>query len=402
MHSSQCHALSFAIVLAVLLALLFPAMGHASEPMPKQPYEMVRTLQSLQAKVAEGNSHALKTQRALLLEMDEYFQGLPAETWQEPRNARAAIVHVLSGGHPKIVYRLRAFDPQPAVDAALMEGALAYVEGREGDVVAHLGDIDPMDLPSALGGHVALIKAAVLVKEQPAEAMELLSVARLLMPGTLIEEAALRREVFVAGKLGDIERFQSLSLRYLRRFRGSIYAGDFQRRFSLALDSLGFGESEGKFSLLESLLAEFDEDTRRTLYLRLARTAVLSGQRDIVEKATDRAMSLAMSGSHEEALFKLYRAGALVELEDIKQTRNLLWSIDENDLSREEKDLMAAVYRVLNSVRSWPAPPEGTIGEFSVYEKMAPPSDERWVLPVMSRADDLISSTDELLAKIGS
>ncbi|WP_417669109.1 chemotaxis protein [Roseibium sp.] len=400
--SSQCLVISLALVIAVLLALLFPAYGRAEDINAKQPYEMVRTLQSLQAKVAEGNSHALKTQRALLLQMDTFFQVLPRAMWQDPRNARAAVVHLLSGGHPGIVKLLLTYDPAPAIDENLMLGALAYVEGREEDVLTHFGLIDPRDLPPSLGGHVALVKAAVLVNKDPQQALELLGIARLLMPGTLVEEAALRREVFVAGKAGAIERFQSLSLRYLRRFRGSIYAGDFVRRFTLALDTLGFGKQNEKFVLLESLLAEFNEDTRRTLYLRLARTAILHGQRDIVEKATDRAMPLAMPGSHEEALFKLYRAGALVGIEDIKQARDMLWSIDQNLLAPQEKELMRAVYHVLNSVRDWPHPPAGIIGEFSIYEPMQTPKGPDWTRPVMQKAERLIEQSAVLLTEAGS
>ncbi len=399
--SSQCLAISLAIVLAVLLALMFPARGNAQDLSGKMPYEMARTLQSLQAKVAEGNSHALKAQRALLLQMDDAFRLFPVDVWQDPRNARAAVIHVLSGGHPAILRQLMSYDPAPMIEFALMEGALAYVEGREDDVLKHVGHVDPMDLPPALGGQLALVKAAVMVREDPAEAIKYLDIARLLMPGTLIEEAALRREVFVAGKVGDVERFQSLSLRYLRRFRDSVYAGDFERRFALALDTLGFGKNNDKFALVESLLTEFDEDTRRNLYLRLARTALLHGQREIVEKATDRAMPLAMHGSREEMLFKLYRAGALVELEDIKQARNMLWSIDKSLLTPEERQLLIAIYSVLNGVRHFPDPPIGVIGEFSIYEPMRKPKSDDWLLPIMKKAERLIEATDKSLGKAG-
>lgn len=367
----------------------------------REPYQMVRALQDLQGQVAEGNSQAVAAQRALLLDMDAKFSRLSADVWQDPRNARAAIVHVLSGGHPNVVRRLLTLDPAPAIDPALLQGALAYVEGREDDVVAHLEGINIRDLPPALGGHVALIMAAAILHADADKSMEYLTLARLLMPGSLVEEAALRREIFVAGKTGDIERFQSLTIRYLRRYRSSIYAPDFRRRFALAIDALGFGKSGEKFALLESLLQEFDADMQRSIYLRLSRTALLTGQQGVVQKATAEGMKLAMKGSHEMMLFKLYRAGALLEIETIKITRDMLWSIDRSKLTDEENELLEAVYQVVNSVRHFPTPPPYVIGAFDVYETMAPPDSEDWIMPTMRSVTRDIEETDALLKRVG-
>lgn len=387
-------------LLAVVLAAVVSSSGLAQGLPDNAPFEMVRTLQSLQSQVAQGNSHALAAQRALLLRMDDAFVLTPIEDWQDPRNARAAVIHLLSGGHPKVLRALMSFDPPPAIDPRLMQGALAYVEGREDDVVMYLRDIDPRDLAPNLGGHVALVKAAVLLREDPKSALDLLAVARLLMPGTLIEEAALRREVFVAGTLGDVEQFQTLSVRYLRRFRGSIYAGDFRRRFTLAIDALGFGENPEKFTLLESLLSEFDNDTQRSLFLRLARTALLSGNLDIVEKATSKALPLTMTGTREAELLKLYRAGALTEIEHVKRTRDLLWSIDKSVLTSDELDLLDTIYMVFNNVRHFPEPPANVIGEFEIDINTKPAKQKDWTMPAMTEADRLLTLSSILIKRM--
>ena len=385
------------LFLSVLLLLAVVVDLKAQGAPEKTPFEMVRSLQSLQAQVAQGNSHALAAQRALLLKMDDAFLLMDKDTWQDARNARAAVIHLLSGGHPKVIRALMALDPAPAIETEIMRGALAYVEGRESDALTHLESIKPLDVAPNLGGQLALVKAALMLRTNPKAAGRVLSVARLLVPGSLVEEAALRREVFVAGMLGDIERFQALSIRYLRRFRGSIYAGDFRRRFALAIDVLGFGESPEKFAILESLLSEFDGDTQRSLYLRLARTALLSGNLGIVEKATAKAMPLAMQGTRESELFKLYRAGALINIENIKETRDLLWSIDIDQLEPEERKLMYAVYSVMNNVRHFPDPPPGVIGEFDVYADMGPAEQKDWVSETMNDAEYVLNSSEAIL-----
>lgn len=388
---------------AMLVGLWFlAALGYCSALAAKeapQPFEMVRSLQALQGQVAHGNSQAHVAQRALLKAMHDAFMQAEPAVWEDPRNARAVVVYLLSGGHPEVMSRILTLDPLPPVDENLMRGALAYIEGRQEEAAELLGGFDPLKLEPSLGGQVALVRAALLVRDDPAGAVRMLDVARLLMPGTLVEEAALRREVFLVGKLGDIEKFQSLSLSYLRRFRGSVYGGDFRRRFAAALDTLGFASSETKFALLESLLAEFDIDSRRSLYITLARHALINGQLDIVRKATDIAAPLAMDGTDEALRLRLYRAGALLRAKDVKEARRLLWSIDRSQLDAEENELLDAIYVRFNQVRHWPEPPQGTIGEMSPVAVVAKPDAPDWETPEMKRARDDIDDLKALIER---
>ncbi|GGB60062.1 chemotaxis protein [Roseibium aquae] len=390
------------LLLVMLIWLAGAVIGQvAAQQMPEhQPFEMIRTLQTLQSQVAEGNSQAHSAQRALLIQMDGAFMDARPEVWQEPRNARAAVIHLLSGGHPDVMRQLLRYDPAPAVDPRLMLAALAYVEGRGSDLNDLLVDVDPMELPPSLGGHIALVKATGLIQSEPREALTYLGQARLLMPGSLIEEAALRREIFVAGTVGEVERFQSLSLRYLRRYRNSMFASDFRRRFAIAIDALGFAENLERFSLLEGLLAEFDQDTRRALYLRLARTAVLGGHLDISREATERADPITVEGSLAEMTLRLYQAASIIDPERMTERRDILWSIDPRRLNREDRELADAVMELTNRIRHFPDPPANVIGEFSVPETLPAPEDPSWELTSMRRAQDLLDRTAELLKRV--
>jgi chemotaxis protein MotC len=389
-------------VLVLGLILLLPAHAVlAQDAGAPQPYEMIRSLQSLQEQISQGNSHALIAQRKLLARMDTVFLQLPTEEWQEPRNARAAVIHLLSGGHPKVMRHLLTLDPAPAIDGRLLEASLAYVEGREEDMAGLLEEIDPLDLPAGLGGHVALVKAAPYIRTDPARAMELLQVASLLMPGTLVEEAALRREVFVAGMTANVERFRTLSIRYLRRFRTSVYAGDFRRRFALALDTLGFVKSEDKFALLDPVLHEFDADSRRGLYLRMARSALLAGHMNVARKATGEALALSVEGTNEHEILKIYLAATRLDPEMITANRDLLWSVDKKRLSEEDLALLDGVYTVLNSIRHFPEPPRNVIGESSVGSSVGEAADRSWITADMEIAETLLHRTHKTLSLAG-
>ncbi|MFN4009132.1 MAG: chemotaxis protein [Pannonibacter sp.] len=376
-----------------------PNAGLAARVAPAgtQPYELVRTLQALQGEVAKGSREAHLAQRALLGRMNAEFLAAPAATWADQRNARAAVIYLLSGGNPKVMRQLVELSPPPAVEMDLMRGAIAYVDGHGEEARRLLAGFEPMDMPPNLGGQIALVRAALEVSANPQEALRLLSVARLLMPGTLVEEAALRREVFLAGKIGEIDRFQSLSIRYLRRFKSSIYAGDFQRRFGLALDGLGFGTDERRFALLETLLTEFEPAAQQAYFLAVTRQAVTQGHLDIARKAADRVRPLVVKGSPEELRLRIYEAASALAPDDIMQTRELLWSIDRKALAADERELMDAVYAVLNHVRHWPNPPEGVIGDVGAYAKVSAPADPGWQRPVMRQADLALKETEALL-----
>ncbi|MEP3047894.1 MAG: chemotaxis protein [Roseibium sp.] len=388
---------------AIVLFLTGAALAHErfGVPVGQLPYKQIRTLQSLQEQIAQGNSHALQAQRALLGKMDETFPTLPEEVWQDPRNARAAVIHLLSGGHPYVMRQLIKLNPLPAIDRSLMDASIAYIEGREEDMQALLAEIDPLDLPGGLGGHVALVKAAPFIRTNPKMAMELLQVASLLMPGTLVEEAALRREVFVAGILGDTERFRLLSIRYLRRFKSSVYAGDFRRRFAIALDTLGFVQSDDKFALLDGVLREFNADSRRGLYIRLARSALLGGNINVARKATREALGLSIEGTSEFELLKIYRVATRLDPNTMTANRDLLWSIDKFMLTGDDLDFLQGVHMVMNSIRHFPEPPANVIGEFNVASNMGAPQDPEWVTPDMAQAERLLRRTDKSLSYLG-
>ncbi|MDJ0929508.1 hypothetical protein [Breoghania sp.] len=69
-----------------------------------------------------------------------------------PRNARAAVAYLLSGGHPAVMRKLLSYDSKPAVDERLMRGSLAYIEGRAEEARNAFQDFDPLTMEHGLGG----------------------------------------------------------------------------------------------------------------------------------------------------------------------------------------------------------------------------------------------------------
>ena len=185
------------------------------------PVTLVRRLQRLQDLIAAGSTAGIAQQRAMITEMDAAFGEADPSVWQDPANARALVMYFLGGGNPAVLRAIINREPKPNIDEKLLTGSLLYLEGREEPALRQLGEIDARKLPNGIGGQIALAQAALTVRTDPAKAALLLEVARLLMPGTLVDEAALRRAVLVAAQAGDLDQFERLSGQYFSRFRHS-------------------------------------------------------------------------------------------------------------------------------------------------------------------------------------
>ena len=362
-----------------------------------QPFELVRTLQMLQDQMAQGSVQALAAQRTLRSEIDAVFAAAPANTWQDARNASAAVTYVLSGGPPQVLDRLAAMDPKPAVDDALLDGVRAYADGRPAEAAPLLANIDAMGLPPSMAAQVALAQSALSARSDPARTLRLLATARLLAPGTLLEEAAIRRQIFVADQLGDDEQVVSLAWQYFDRFRHSVYAGNFRARFASALSHMVSIDKEGSFQNLDDVMARVEPEARCELYLTVALASVINDRTTAAKLAAERASGLALADSVEEARARLYHAGALVAVPKLIDTAaSDLAGVDRALLSQSDQALYDAVSATIAGVAS------GTDREAIEVAAAEPLNDEKIAvadIPALTRAQGALRTVDALLAE---
>ncbi len=316
------------------------------------PFELVRTLQDLQDRMAQGDVQAIAAQRALMIQIDKAFQSADPAVWQDNRNAAAAVTYVLSGGRPEILKVLAGLDPPPAIDRRLLDGVLAYASGKADAATPLLADIDPTGLPASMAGQVAIAQSALAVKSDPAKAMQLLSVARLMAPGTLVEEAAIRRQLLVADRQRSEDTVRSLARQYLDRFRHSVYAGNFRVRFAAALSHMSL-DTEERFAELDDMLAMVEPESRCDLYLTVALASAVSGHATAAKLAAERASGLALAGSVQEARAKLYHAAALAAMPElVSKADTEMKGLDRRLLSASDDAFYDVVRSTLDGVLS--------------------------------------------------
>ena len=341
-----------------LAAVFFAAIGIAQGDDSKgEPSELVRALQSLQDQVAQGSTRAHAAQRELIARIAQRFDALSAEQWQEPKNARAAVVFVLSGGTARVLQKLTRSGVKTDLSENLLKGTLAYSEGRNNEAAEFLGDVEARTLDPSLAGHVAYVKGMLAAKKETAKALLYLDDARLLSPGTIVEEAALRKQVALLAAIGASERYEAVAARYLRRFPNSIYADGFRQEFAVAIALHTDAEPE-RLGRLEELLGGVLLDERREVYLTIAKEALGKGKIEMAKFAAGNARRLADDATTERERALLYEGAALIVTEAFERGAKTLVALDRGKLAETDTALLDAALSIADQVRRMPNAPD--------------------------------------------
>lgn len=378
--------------------------AHAStppalEPSPsREPVELVRRLQRLQDRIAQGEVDGIARQRTLIAQMDQAFAAADPAMWQAPANARALVNYFLSGGTPAVLRAIVMREPRPAIDEKLLLGTLFYIEGREDSALKELGEVDARKLPNTIGGQVALAQAALVVRNDPQKAAQLLALARLLLPGTLVEEAALRRQILVAAQASDTAGFERLAGDYLFRFRHSAYAGNFRQRFAAALTRMSFLAEPDGLARLDALLKPMEEEARRELYLQLARAALVDGKTQLAADCAKRASDLSPPASQDAERAQVYLGAAqAVTADQFQSATAALKKVDRDRLDPSDAALMDAALNAADTVRLADQPAAAGRRAPTTVKKVGLPPEEPKPSPILSKARDALKQVDGLL-----
>ncbi|WP_421916489.1 chemotaxis protein MotC [Mesorhizobium sp.] len=337
----------------LLLVAGHPSTGFAQDAL--QPYQLVRSLQLVQDRIAAGDHAAMPMQAKLLEMVDARLRETGPDDFKDPKNFRALLVYGMSGGNPLTVETAvsRAnVDPQ---ERSIAKGVVSYLNGRPAEAIDTLRPIDPMTLPGDLGAFLALVKGSLMSGDEPAAALALLDEARLLSPGTLVEEAALRRSVGIAVTQGDAARFALASTQYVERYLYSPYASQFADSFVSGVVALHMAISQDKLADITSMM---DPEREKVIYLRIARRAAIDGLNDLSTFAAARAEQ-GRDGidNKDDPRALLYASLSTVTSGTLEDVHAKLDKIDRSKLSNGDRALLDAARAIAGEVVAPPASP---------------------------------------------
>lgn len=333
---------------SVLAAPLAIGIARASETEELAPFKMVRSLQYVQDSVVLGDHSAIEMQRFMLNEIDKRLRAADEAIFRDPRNVDAALVYVMSGGNPETLDYLTDRDVEGNFDARVAEALRQYLRGKGPLIVEKLSTAAPEYKNSRVGPYLFLILGNATSQQDPVAAMKYYDWARLTAPGTIIEEAALRRSVSLAVQAGDPEKGFRYALNYARRYLTSPYASQFADVF-VELAVTHFDETVEK--KVAEILAFMDQSRQREVYLRVARRAAIGGNQTLARLASSRAEELARDGGGQSQLLASFYDGlAAVPSEDVFTAAQTLAAIPDEKLSPRDRALREAARAIAEEV----------------------------------------------------
>ena len=368
-----------------------PAHAWATTRSP-MPFDIIRTVQFLQDQIARGNGRAIQVQALLLRRFGPTLADADAEVWKDGRNVRAAALFVLSGGPPDILRRLMARGVLDPSQENLFKGALAYVENDLAGAEKILAELDYTGMEPGLEAHLNLVLGQLKQLEKPQEAIRHLDRARLLAPGGLIEEAALRMEVLLVDDLGDHDAADRLARQYFDRYSASSYSQNFEARFAAVFAHRGKTDAAAVVAAMQDVTKRLPDSNKRAIFLAVSRRALVEGNLAFAQGTVAAILATADIPEAERQRAMLYSVAATIGSASSNDIAAGLAAIDRTQLHPEDVKLLDAATSVLGGIDTRPlVAATGQSGEAS--------SQYAETSPVFDRAQQLLDAVNQDLGK---
>ncbi len=332
-------------------AVLSPTVAIADSP---KISDLVDELRQIQFKIAQGDKGAYPAELNQLKTIGAAIATASPETWKSKREADSLVIYILSGGSLANVEPLLKGDALIESERSLARGALAYVTNHETDAIALLKETDLTALDVRLAGEVAFARSVLETKRDARASVDLLDWARLLAPGGLVEEAALRREIALLAEAKDMSRLAILIRQYVTRFAASLYAADFLRDLASAVARLGLADDPANYKLLSSAVTALAPEERREFLLNLAKAGVVSARFAAAGSAATEALESSQTDSPEAMRARLYLAASRLFSDAYDAALADLKSLPPSKLDRTDASLLVAALRVAAELRVVP------------------------------------------------
>ncbi|HMT13810.1 MAG TPA: hypothetical protein PKE19_03580, partial [Aestuariivirga sp.] len=172
-------------------------------PVATPLHRKLKLLRRAQDDIVRGQRQGAEDQRRLLGEMAALFES--PDYWRlfTPADVTAIAAYVLSGGRPDVAERAAQLDSITPQDRRLLQGVAYYGRGLIREARDRLDDMETRQFPALLAGQITMVQGLIRDDTDYGRRMQLLERAMNSVPGTMVEEAALRRVVVLAAVRGD-------------------------------------------------------------------------------------------------------------------------------------------------------------------------------------------------------
>ncbi|WP_297323595.1 chemotaxis protein [uncultured Bartonella sp.] len=323
------------------------------------PVQLVRSLETLQDDIASGQPGALQMQPRVIAEIGQKFLTEEPSTWKNKKNFYAALTYLFNGGNPAVVETIIKNTPDTTVPKNYIDGALAFVHHKTKNFLKAFNDLptDNTDVPAALLLAITLNTVDDMAEDTPEKASNRLDWVRLVAPGSLFEEAAIRRQIKVASLINNTKLFRMLTRNYVTRFSKSSYENEFWRDFLTALAHMDSRLSDEQLS---EFVAFAPKKFQLVIYLQISRNALIDARMPRAHFCAQKAIDLARDLGVDDTVARLYYAASSVGSTAAEDAGEMLKTISVSRLPERDRPLLMAAMTVAKGVVSdLPVLPKG-------------------------------------------
>jgi chemotaxis protein MotC len=318
---------------------------------------LVRGLTTLQNRMAVGDVQARDAAARQFDVIEKSIENSNSDTWLDDKNIRAVIIYFLCGGATPNSKKGLGFNSSDPKLQALLQASLLYADGKDGGIPSELMQLDSRNFPQIIAGHLALVQAGALIGKDNARSIDLLDRARLLMPGSLVEEAAIRREIAILDPLSQSDKLALLSSRYVSLYSKSPFVKNFWGELQRALIEARVSRVE--ISKFVKIFDKASPELRATVNLDIAREDLTAGKFETANEAIERAA--VGVDSETQSRVDLYRLVLAVLKEN--QSVEALQKINLAVLKKNDAGLVRMASSVVSALSARNGGNDGSVDE---------------------------------------
>lgn len=271
----------------------------------------MREISELQARLAQGAKGSQKDLKNSMQQAEAVFTASDVSL-ASTEEVQLLVQYILSGGNPAAATKALKQSALTAQQKDLIQGVLSYAKADLVKAKEKLLPIDARQFGTELSAHLTLVQVQLDENSDVEKNLDRLTYAANILPGTLIEEAAIRRMLPLLNKSKKSDRLLYWVLRYQRRFSRSLYYQDFENSLINSLVESSKTDAPIDQDVLAELFAKADPNKVASLSSKILLVAVASGnstlcdrvQRSLVDKLTFDAENYADT----QALFHVCKA----------------------------------------------------------------------------------------------
>lgn len=304
------------------------------------PTQEIRALQQLQDGLVIGKEDSFKKYRVQLKKSVKILISADAKTWNYKKNIDAVALFTLIGGDPRVGKLAKSKTNLSKDHTLYLDAALAYSTGRLGVAFNLFKKIDFKHIPISTAAQFAIVKSMLYGRVDAKLAKDYLDLARKIAPGTLAEEASLRRLIRMSSDEGNVKLFTRVSSIYAKRYKNSFYFNDFLKNYSYSLVRMPKSAEGAILKNLKSLSKSLKPNQQLAVSSYVSGIATELGMFKLSGWTAKKALSLSRQNGKLHTRMKLYHlASTVTELDGSKTMMSMVEGINDELLNSKDKFL---------------------------------------------------------------